>query len=186
MDDFSTLIGGIAGDGINEAGLTVSRLFSRLGYRIFMYYDYPSLIRGGHNFAVVRAAGQKIAVQRDRIDILIALNQETVEKHTSRLKDSSFVIYDADKVKMDGIKQKGCGLPITSILKEAEAPAVMKNSCILGGYCRVVGIDWSILEEVLQKHIPKKLELNLLVAWAGYDQAVQLCRIDSPVGYAGE
>jgi 2-oxoglutarate ferredoxin oxidoreductase subunit alpha len=182
MDDFSTLIGGIAGDGINEAGLTVSRLFSRLGYRIFMYYDYPSLIRGGHNFAVVRAAGQKIAVQRDRIDILIALNQETVEKHTSRLKDSSFVIYDADKVKMDGIKQKGCGLPITSILKEAEAPAVMKNSCILGGYCRVVGIDWSILEEVLQKHIPKKLELNLLVARVGYDQAVQLCRIDSPVG----
>jgi 2-oxoglutarate ferredoxin oxidoreductase subunit alpha len=181
MDDFSTLIGGIAGDGINEAGLTVSRLFSRLGYRIFMYYDYPSLIRGGHNFAVVRAAGQKIAVQRDRIDILIALNQETVEKHTSRLKDSSFVIYDADKVKMDGIKQKGCGLPITSILKEAEAPAVMKNSCILGGYCRVVGIDWPILEEVLQKHIPKKLELNLLVARAGYDKAVQLCRIDSPV-----
>ena len=182
MDDFSTLIGGIAGDGINEAGLTVSRLFSRLGYRIFMYYDYPSLIRGGHNFAIVRAAGQKIAVQRDRVDILIALNQETVEKHTSRLKDSSFVIYDADKVKMDGIEQKGCGLPITSILKEAEAPAVMKNSCILGGYCRVVGIDWSVLEEVLQKHIPKKLELNLLVARAGYDQAVQLCRIDSPVG----
>ena len=56
MEDFSTLIGGIAGDGINEAGLTVARLFNRLGYRIYMYYDYPSLIRGGHNFSLVRAS----------------------------------------------------------------------------------------------------------------------------------
>ncbi len=82
MDNFSTLIGGIAGDGINEAGLTVARLFSRLGYHIYMYYDYPSLIRGGHNFSLVRASRQKIAAHMDQIDVLIALNQETVEKHT--------------------------------------------------------------------------------------------------------
>ncbi|MDQ1261589.1 MAG: 2-oxoglutarate/2-oxoacid ferredoxin oxidoreductase subunit alpha, partial [Euryarchaeota archaeon] len=61
MDNFSTLIGGIAGDGINEAGLTVARLFSSLGYHIYMYYDYPSLIRGGHNFSLVRASQGKIA-----------------------------------------------------------------------------------------------------------------------------
>ena len=64
MEDFSTLIGGIAGDGINEAGLTVARLFNRLGYRIYMYYDYPSLIRGGHNFSLVRASKEKIGVHR--------------------------------------------------------------------------------------------------------------------------
>ncbi|MCK9565632.1 MAG: 2-oxoacid:acceptor oxidoreductase subunit alpha [Methanothrix sp.] len=178
MDNFSTLIGGIAGDGINEAGITLSRLFSRLGYHIYMYYDYPSLIRGGHNFSLVRASRQKIAAHMDQIDVLIALNQETVEKHTRRLNDSSFVIYDADKVKIDGIKQKGCGLTITQILKEAAAPAVMKNSCIIGGYCKVVGIDWHVLEDVLKKHIPKMLELNMQVARQGYDQAALFCHMD--------
>jgi 2-oxoglutarate/2-oxoacid ferredoxin oxidoreductase subunit alpha len=181
MKEFSTLIGGIAGDGINEAGVVISRLFSRLGYRIYMYYDYPSLIRGGHNFSLVRASREKIAAHTDQIDVLIALNQETLEKHTSRLKDNSLVLCDADKVKLDDTKRKGCGLHITSILKEAEAPAIMKNSCILGGYCRVVGIGLPVLEEVLKKHIPKNLELNLLVARKGYDQAEQLCRIKSPV-----
>ncbi|HUS75900.1 MAG TPA: 2-oxoacid:acceptor oxidoreductase subunit alpha [Methanothrix sp.] len=181
MDNFSTLIGGIAGDGINEAGITVSRLFSRLGYHIYMHYDYPSLIRGGHNFSLVRASRQKIAAHVDQIDVLIALNQETVEKHKSRLKESSFVIYDADKVKLDDAKQRGCGLAVTSILKEAQAPAVMKNTCIIGGYCKVVGIDWSVLEDVLKKHIPKKLELNLQVARQGYDQAEGFCSIDSRV-----
>ncbi|MFA6372553.1 MAG: 2-oxoacid:acceptor oxidoreductase subunit alpha [Methanothrix sp.] len=179
MDNFSTLIGGIAGDGINEAGITLARLFSRLGYHIYMYYDYPSLIRGGHNFSLVRASRQKIAAHMDQIDVLIALNQETVEKHSMRLKDSSFVIYDADKVKIDGIKQKGCGLTITQILKEAAAPAVMKNSCIIGGYCKVVGIDWHVLEDVLKKHIPKMLELNMQVARQGYDQAALFCHMDS-------
>ena len=178
MEDFSTLIGGVAGDGINEAGLTVAWLFNRLGYRIYMYYDYPSLIRGGHNYSLVRASRQKIGAHRDQIDVLIALNQETVEKHKDRLKDSSFVIYDAEKVKVDGVLQKSCGIPVTQILKETGALPVMKNSCILGAFCKVVGIDWLVLEEVLKKHIPKMLEQNLMVARRGYDQAEEFCHMD--------
>ncbi len=183
MDDFSTLVGGVAGDGINEAGLTIARLFNRLGYNIYMYYDYPSLIRGGHNFSIVRASGQKIGVHREMVDVLIALNQETLDNHQSRLKEKSFLIYDIDLVKPDDAISNGCGLPITRILKEEGAMPVMKNACILGGFCRVVGIEWSILEEVLQKHIPKKQDQNLRVARRGFDSAVQLCsvkKLDQP------
>ncbi len=182
MDNFSTLIGGIAGDGINEAGITVARLFSHLGYNIYMYYDYPSLIRGGHNFSLVRASRQKIAAHMDQIDVLIALNQETVDMHKSRLKEGSFIIYDADKANLDGINKRGCGLTITHILEEANAPAFMKNTCIIGGYCKVVGIEWSVLEDVLKKHIPKMLEQNLIVARQGYDQATEFCQMDSHPG----
>ena len=179
MNEYSTLVGGIAGDGINEAGITISRIFSRLGYHIYMYYDYPSLIRGGHNFALVRACRDPVASHKDPIDALIALNQETVQRHESRLKESSLVIYDADAVKLDDTRHNACGLTVTQILKEAKAPPVMKNTCILGGYCKVVGIDWAVLEDVLKKHIPKKLDLNLTVARRGYDQADQLCHMES-------
>ncbi len=178
MDNFSTLIGGIAGDGINEAGLTVGRLFNRLGYRIYMYYDYPSLIRGGHNFSIVRASSRPIGTHMEEIDVLIALNQETLEKHKGRLKEKSFVIYDIDKVKAEGLKQKSCGLPVTRILKEEEALPIMRNTCILGGFCRVVGIEWAVLEDILKKHIPKKLEQNLKVARRGYDSAAEFCKIN--------
>jgi 2-oxoglutarate ferredoxin oxidoreductase subunit alpha len=121
MEDFSTLVGGIAGDGINEAGVTIGRLFNRLGYRIYMYYDYPSLIRGGHNSSLVRASSRKIGAHSDNIDVLIALNQDTITIHKSRLKESSFVIYDSEKVKVEGLPQKGCGLPVSRILKEEGA-----------------------------------------------------------------
>ena len=177
MNDFSTLIGGIAGDGINEAGLTASRLLSRLGCSIYMYYDYPSLIRGGHNFSLIRACRSKVLTHTDAVDVLIALNQETVEKHQHKLKESSFVIYDADKVRPEALAGKGCGLAVSSILKQAGAPAIMKNSCILGGYCKAVGIGWPVLEETLRKHMQKKLELNLLVARQGFEQAEPFCQI---------
>lgn len=180
MDDFSTLIGGIAGDGINEAGMSVSRLLSRLGYCIYMYYDYPSLIRGGHNFSLVRACSRKVAAHTDAIDVLIALNQETFENHKGRLKENSFVIFDSDSVRPEGLAGKGCGLAVTTILKEAGAPAIMKNSCILGGYCKAVGIGWPVLEETLKKHMQKKLDQNLIVARRGYDQAESFCRIADP------
>ena len=177
MEDFSILIGGIAGDGINEAGLTAARLMNRLGYRIFMYYDYPSLIKGGHNFSMVRASSERIGVCRDEIDLLIALNQDTVDRHSGRLKEGSIFIFDADNVMGEGIAEKSCGISVTGILKEEGAPSVMKNSCILGAFCHAVGIEWTVLEDVLKKHIPKKLELNLKVARRGYDQASEFCRI---------
>lgn len=171
MDDISVLVGGIAGDGINEAGLTISRLFNQLGYRIYMYYDYPSLVRGGHNFVIVRASNRQIGVQKDNVDAVLALNQDTIDTHRFRLKDDAFVIYDQGKVKLIGLKQTTLGLPIENILKEEGGLPIMRNTCIIGGLCKCMGIDWSVLELVLKKHIPKKLEENLKIARRGFDAA---------------
>ena len=54
----------------------------------------------------------------------------------------------------------------------------MRNTCIIGGFCKVVGIEWDILEKTLQKHIPKQLELNLRVAKRGYDSAIEQIKIE--------
>jgi 2-oxoglutarate ferredoxin oxidoreductase subunit alpha len=178
MHDFTTLIGGIAGDGINEAGVTVSRLFNQLGYRIYMYYDYPSLIRGGHNFSLVRASDHEIGAQVDSVDVLIALNQETFELHKGRLKSTSIIIHDLDKVKIGGLAQRMCGLPVSDILKDEQALPIMRNTCIIGGFCRAMGIEWTILENVLEKHIPKQVELNLKVARRGYNSAMEFTSIE--------
>ena len=82
MNDISVLIGGKAGDGINSAGLTIAHLFNHLGYRVYMYFDYPSLIKGGHNFAIVRASDNKIGAHRETVDFLLALNNDTITSHT--------------------------------------------------------------------------------------------------------
>jgi 2-oxoglutarate ferredoxin oxidoreductase subunit alpha len=179
MRDFSTLIGGIAGEGINEAGVAVARLFNRLGYRIFMYYDYQSLIRGGHSFSVVRASEHKIGVHMDKVDAIIALNQETMTLHKKRLKEGSIVIYDSENVKVDELNARAFGLPLSAILKEEEAPVIMGNSCLVGGFCKATGISWRMLEEVVRGLVPKEADLNLKVARRGYDAAREIMKIDA-------
>lgn len=178
MSEYSVLIGGKAGEGINTAGLSIARLFSRLGYRTYMYFDYPSLIRGGHNFAVIRASDKAIGAHRTRVDILLAFDQNGIETHRERIHEGTTVIYDASQV----AKGIGQGLPLDRIIEEEKAPPITKNSAMLGALARTAGIGREVLEDVLRAAVPEKhLEANLRVAGRGYD-AVETVFSVEPLG----
>ena len=178
MSHFSVLIAGKAGDGINQAGLLLSRLLSELGYRIYMSFDYQSLIRGGHNFSVVRASGAPVAACRDKIDFLLALNQDAIDLHKQKLTDSSRIAYDSDSIKSDPAAGQGLGLPLSKIVKEEGAVPIMRNSCLTGAFSRSVGIQWEVLEKVFRKHIPRQTDLNLKLARRGFDSAKQVIQLE--------
>ncbi len=164
MADLSVLVGGRAGDGINSAGLLVSHLFNRMGYSTYMYFDYPSLIKGGHNFTITRAADHPVGALRERCDFMLALNQDSIDLHRDLMDDATVVIYDSNRAAAEGE-----GVPVQDILKEEEAPGVMGNSCIIGAFCRAAGIPFGVLEEVFRRQIPKGLEMNLVIARRGFD-----------------
>jgi 2-oxoglutarate ferredoxin oxidoreductase subunit alpha len=173
MNEISVLMGGQAGDGINQAGLLVARLLAELGYRIYVNYDYPSLIRGGHNFSIVRAATSGIGACRERIDCLLALNQDAVDKHKPRLGNRSQIIYDSDSAGADGL-----GLPLKTFVREASAPELTRNSCLIGAFARRVGIEWDVLERVFVKCVPRETEVNLRLARRGFESAEEGERLD--------
>lgn len=191
-DSFSVLVGGKAGDGINEAGNLIARLMDRLGYRVYVEVDYPSLIRGGHNFSLVRCAREKVGCRTDRLDVVMALNDETVERHAHRLGVGGTLVIDTGAVKSVAADEPDAeagtdepeaeagsdgrivmGVPIAAILKQLQAPPVMRNTCLLGAFCKVAGISWEVLEDTIRAHIPRSLEKNLEVARHGYDAAWQ-------------
>lgn len=168
MDDISVLIGGKAGDGIRIAASMVSRLFNRYGYRSFAYDDYPSLIRGGHNFSLIRVSREKVEANNLGIDLIVALDKQTVEKHVSKLNEGGVVLFDSSRGK---IETEGVGVPFKDIVKEMEGIPIMRNSAALGAIAKVVGIEWEVVEEVFRKFIPKKTDLNLKIAREAYDTA---------------
>jgi 2-oxoglutarate/2-oxoacid ferredoxin oxidoreductase subunit alpha len=182
VDSFTTLIGGKAGDGIVEAGQLVTRVLGRFGYRLYTHADFPSLIRGGHNWVIVRAKRERIHAIRDDVDVLLALNEETIDRHFQRLKPESITIFDANAVKLAKVARQApghrIGVPLKSILAEEGAPPVMRNTCLLGAYCRAIGIPWSILEDILTRYVPKQVELNLKVARRGYDASREIRLLD--------
>ncbi len=163
MREISILIGGKAGDGIRQAGTTLAKLMGRQGYRIFFYDDYPSLIRGGHNFSIIRASEQKILAHKDIVDIIVALNQDTVDKHRDILSRKGIILYDSDKIKSDGI-----GIPLSRIVKEHDAPSIMRNTAAIGAFARIIGLQWSVVERVIRDTEKKETDLNLKIAEAAY------------------
>jgi 2-oxoglutarate ferredoxin oxidoreductase subunit alpha len=186
VDSFSVLIGGKAGDGITEAGGMIAHLLNELGYRLYRHTDSPSLIRGGHNFAMVRAHRGRIAAHRDHVNVLIALNRETLEKHAWRLKQRPVTVYDSETIAAAELPSMAhpfrTGIPVKTILEQEQAPSVMRNTAILGAFCKAISIPWMVLEDVIRRYQPKKTELNLKVARRGYDAATEKLLIDLPGG----
>ncbi len=178
MDEFSVLIGGKAGDGIDKAGLVISYILNRLGYSIYIYREYPSIIRGGHTFSIIRASKRKVFAHTDSVDVLLAMNKETVESHIKRLKPVSAIVYEPkttdDAVTTLGPDQKELVVPVSTIIEEEDAPPVTANSVMIGALAKVLGIKWNVLEEVFRKKLLKATEKNLSVARRGYDE-VETC-----------
>lgn len=86
------LIGGKAGQGINKISEIVSRILVGQGYFTFNYRDYPSLIRGGHNFNVLSISDKRIGSHESKLDGIIAMDELTVKIHKKDLKKDGFII----------------------------------------------------------------------------------------------
>jgi len=174
------LIGGEAGYGIDRSSLILARLLNRLGYYTYVYRDYPSLIRGGHTFSIIRAARERINVHENKVDIILALNQDTFIFHKDKLKDNGLIIFDPAKVKVDTLSTAVTALevPLTNIVKEEKGAEIMRNSVVLGSFCGVSGIAWNKLEEIFKENFPKELEANLRVARRGFDSVQEKIKIE--------
>lgn len=186
MDSFSVLIGGKAGDGITQAGSMVAHLLNELGYRLYTFVDSPSLIRGGHNCVIVRAHRGQIAAHRDHVNVMIALSPDTIERHRWRLKQGPVTVFDSESIKPTSLPSVAhplrTGIPVKTILEQEEAPSVMRNSAILGAFCKAMAIPWETLQDVIRRHQPKQTELNLRVARRGFDLAAEKLVIHLPGG----
>src|SRR5437762_7497089 len=99
MREITIGIGGAAGDGLDKSGDTLAKTAGRLGLYVYAYNSYQSVIRGGHIWLRVRIAGEKVYSHGDRLNVLIALNQDSIERHAPEVASGGAVIYNSDKLK---------------------------------------------------------------------------------------
>ena len=123
------LIGGKAGQGVNKVSQIISNILSKFGYFTFNYRDYPSLIRGGHNFNMLTISDEQIESHKSKTDILVALDQQTIQLHKQTLKEKNTIITD-DKFKDEGRNlniaiagalTKILGIPLEKLNKEIKS-----------------------------------------------------------------
>src|SRR5512134_1494596 len=97
--DYTIKIGGEAGQGLQTIGNALGHVFARTGYHVFTHQDYESRVRGGHNFFQVRFSDRPVEASREVLDILVALDRESVVKYERMLSGHGQVIYDSGSLK---------------------------------------------------------------------------------------
>src|SRR5436853_7833585 len=127
--DFAVGIGGENGQGIASTGDILARIFARRGLHLNAYNAYQSIIRGGHTFLTIRTGPGKVTNMGDGTDLLIPLNQDSMDRHLKLLTAGAACIYNADTVKpgspADGVQL--CPLPV-SVLADITRNKVAQNT----------------------------------------------------------
>jgi len=85
MRTFTVSICGAAGQGVAKPGDIFAQIFACRDLHLNAYNAYQSIIRGGHTFLTILAGLGKVTNFGDRIDLLIPLNKDTLDRHCVRI-----------------------------------------------------------------------------------------------------
>ena len=174
--DFAVGIGGENGQGIASTGDILARIFARRGLQLNAYNAYQSIIRGGHTFLTIRASDGPVRSMGDKVDVLIPLNQDSLDRHLRLMKAGSRVVYDGDKLKpgAPAADVHLCPMPMKELTKGNK---LATNTAALGATLQMLGIESEPLEAVIARQFKKKgdgvVAENVGIARAGYDYAAQ-------------
>ena len=174
--DFVLAIGGAAGQGIATPGNILARLSVRRGLHLYAYNAYQSIIRGGHIFLTLRVSDQQVHSHGDRLDLLVCLNQDTMNRHLGLMGPGTRVIFDCDTIKAAEAGQGVglCPMPVKQLTNNSKNKLV-QNTVALGVTMSLLGLDFQILEDALTLQFQQKgqavVDENVDVARLGFEYA---------------
>jgi 2-oxoglutarate ferredoxin oxidoreductase subunit alpha len=170
--DFNFMIGGEAGQGVQSVGFLLAKAFACGGYHVFADQDYESRVRGGHNFFRVRVSNSRVGAIAEDVDILIALDSDSIQLHKGEMASPGIILLDGEKMK--GVSANNSGLlsvPLEKMAEEKAGDKLMLNTVALGAALSAVSYDLTMLNRVLADHFGSGEvgDRNIAAAKAGYD-----------------
>ena len=148
------LIGGRAGQGSAVTSNFIGKIFCHLGFYVFNYRDYPSLIRGGHNFNILRISDKPVFSQKEKCDIILAFDQKTIDLHRKKLNKKGIILRSFD---------------FEPVLKKIGGPKILENDILIGSLFKYFSVAKEVLIREAEKEFPKDNELIKKAIVAGYD-----------------
>src|SRR3990170_865531 len=148
--DFTFRIGGAAGDGVSSTAESFARICSRSGLHVWTYSSYQSVIRGGHVWTQVRAGADPLLSHGEDPEVLVALNQATLDVHEGGVAEGGVILYDSEALKVDPSKHRprvrALGIPLRRLAQTLSPNAVMRNTVALGAAVRLLDLDFRHVE----------------------------------------
>jgi len=172
---FTFRIGAKAGEGAMVTGRMLGRCFTRGGYNVLGYPEYPSLVRGGHNAYHIKISDEIAASPSYSCDVVLALNKDAIYYHKEAINSGGAIIYDKDiDISNLNVKQgvKLIALPTKELLEKIGASPLMANALQIGAALAIIDYPIGIFEQVIKDEFSRKGEevvaKNIAAAREGY------------------
>ncbi len=94
--DFSWIIGGPQGSGVESGANVFSKVCAEMGYHVFGKREFYSNIKGEHSYFVVRISDQKIHSNVNDVTLMASFDAETIFRHFDEVSSGGGIIYDSD------------------------------------------------------------------------------------------
>ncbi len=145
--DITVKIGGEAGQGIQTVGGLLTLTCREAGFYLMGINDFESRIRGGHSFFQLRISNRNISAPHHAVNLLVAMDQKTLELHRDEVSSDGLVIINGDKEKsVDYIRQ----VPIFELAKKAGGP-ILANTVAAGAILALLGAPFNLFRRVIKK-----------------------------------
>jgi 2-oxoglutarate ferredoxin oxidoreductase subunit alpha len=143
-----------------------------VGLHVYSTQSYMSRVRGGVNSYDIRISDRVLFSPREKADLLVALNEESLESERGGVAEGGVVVYDGKSA--EGVT---IGFDMADAAKSAGGTPQMANSIAAGVAFTLLGLDTDSLCKVLfdlfGKKKPDVAELNCVCARKGAELAAQ-------------
>jgi len=152
--DITFRVGGAAGDGVSSTAESFAKISARSGLHSWTYSSYQSVIRGGHVWTQIRGGLDPIYSHGVDPDVVVALNQQTMDVHQGDVVEGGAIVFDVDGTKPDPKKLRGnvrlIGIPLRKKAQTLSQNALMRNTVALGAVVRLFDLDFRHVESAFK------------------------------------
>ncbi len=175
LKELTIRITGEAGQGMQTVGMALCKIFKDAGLHVFANLDYMSRIRGGNNFFQIRVSEKPVYTLREKADVLVCLDAESLAIHESSLSENGIIVLDEEKFNIKRNEKPFFNVPLYKIAEEAGGSELFINSAASGLIAGLINVEFGRVEETLRDVFADKeeniIDNNIKAAKKGYEIA---------------
>ncbi|MCB0733695.1 MAG: 2-oxoacid:acceptor oxidoreductase subunit alpha [Flavobacteriales bacterium] len=165
-NDFVIRFANVNGTGSASANFLFAKSVFRMGIPISAKNIFPSNIQGLPTWYEVRVSEKGYLGRRSGIDLMVAVNPQSLEKDIASVKEGGVLLYDCTKPLYEHYLRpdiRFIGIPLMKLCNEAYTDPrqrqLFKNIIYVGALAELLGIEFNVLEDLLAEQFAGKEKL---------------------------
>src|SRR3954464_13490007 len=166
VNDFVVRFANVNGTGSASANHLFTRAIFRMGIPVTPKNIFPSNIQGLPTWYEVRISEKGYLGRREGIDLMVAVNPQSMKADVSAVRPGGYFLYDSSKKLAEEYLRSDItyiGVPLMDMVNAAYADPrqrmLFKNIVYVGALAALFGIDFKVLEELLGEQFKGKEKL---------------------------